>query len=76
MKTTAKRTVIRSLTALLVLAPGLMATPQGLEEKYEEKLAKRFVRFGGWETDYDAARERAKQEDKLLFVYFSRSYSP
>ncbi len=43
---------------------------------YEKKLSKDFVAFGGWLTDYDEARARAKREGKLLFTYFSRSYSP
>jgi len=67
---------MKALGILLALAPGLQAAPQTLEEKYEDKLAKPFVRFGGWETDYDEARARAKEEGKPIFVYFSRSYSP
>ncbi|HEX9793154.1 MAG TPA: hypothetical protein VGC54_04145 [Planctomycetota bacterium] len=39
------------------------------------KLAKDFIPFGGWVTDYDQARARAKQEGKVLFVYFTRSYA-
>jgi len=64
------------------LAAGLLAsfasaTPQAaLQKKYEEKLALEFVEHGGWVTDYDAARERAAAESKVLFVYFSRSYAP
>jgi len=67
---------MKALGVLLALAPSLQSAPQTLEEKYEKKLAKPFVRFGGWETDYNAARTRAKEEDKPIFVYFSRSYSP
>jgi hypothetical protein len=28
-----------------------------------------------WQTDFDAAREQGKQEGKLLFAYFTRSYA-
>ena len=47
-----------------------------MQAEYEKKIAKEFVSFGGWTTDYDAARAKAKAEGKLLFTYFSRSYAP
>ena len=47
-----------------------------MKQKYEEKLTHEFIEHGGWITDYDAARAKAKEEDKVLFVYFSRSYAP
>jgi hypothetical protein len=47
-----------------------------MKAKYEEKIQKEFVAYGGWELDYDKAVERAKSEGKLLFTYFSRSYAP
>jgi len=69
-------TSLRGLLALLALAPAFLAAPQSLERKLQAKLKKPFVDYGGWETDYDAARTRARKEGKVLFVYFSRSYSP
>lgn len=69
-------TPMKAAAFCLLLASSVLAAPQSLEDKYEKKLAKRFVRYGGWESDYDVARTRAKKEDKVLFVYFSRSYSP
>ena len=69
-------TPLRGLLALLAMAPALLAAPQSLERKLEAKLKKSFIRHGGWETDYDAAKARAQKEGKVLFVYFSRSYSP
>ena len=44
--------------------------------KFEEKLRQDFVAFGGWMSDYGRARARAEAEDKLLFLYFTRSYAP
>lgn len=65
------------LTALLGLAPVARAEPDPeLQQKYEAKIAKPFVAHGGWVLDYDEARARAEKEQKLLFVYFTRSYSP
>lgn len=46
------------------------------QAKYEAKLQKEFIAYGGWITDYDMARERAEKEGKMIFAYFSRSYSP
>jgi len=72
------RIVLSSFAAILLVAPARSATPQqdALREKYEHKLALPFIRHGGWLTDYDQARAKAEEEGKLLFTYFSRSYSP
>ena len=47
-----------------------------LRAKLEEKLEQKFVSFGGWVTDYEAARAKARESGKILFTYFSRSYAP
>mgnify|MGYP006935311848 CR=1 FL=1 len=47
-----------------------------LQAKYDKKIAKEFISYGNWILDYDVARAKAKAEGKLLFTYFSRSYSP
>jgi len=76
---TPTRFILRSLAAGLLLAsvaPAQGASQADLKEKYADKLALEFVDYGGWITDYDAARAKAKEEGKVLFVYFSRSYSP
>ena len=63
--------------AALALAPATAAHAQGdMQEKYEKKLTAEFIGHGGWITDYDEARAKAKAEGKVLFVYFSRSYAP
>lgn len=71
------RLLTHSLVAGLLLTPAVAAqSQQELKQKYEEKLSHEFIEHGGWITDYDAARAKAKEEDKVLFVYFSRSYAP
>lgn len=47
-----------------------------LQGKFDQKMEKPFIAYGNWLTDYDQARKIAKQEGKLLFVYFTRSYAP
>lgn len=42
----------------------------------EKKLESRFLTKANWILDYDEARRIAKQEGKLIFTYFSRSYAP
>ena len=52
------------------------ADPADLRAKLEKKLAKPFVKGGGWLLDYDVARAKAKEDKKLVFVYFTRSFAP
>jgi len=69
-----------SLAACLVAALVWGAAPrlQGeetMEQKKEKKLAEEFFKKATWFTDYDKAREEAKKSSKLIFAYFTRSYS-
>ena len=47
-----------------------------LEKRKKKKVADPFLKNARWITDYDEARAKAKELDKVLFVYFSRSYAP
>ncbi len=62
--------------ALTPALPGQEPDVEALKAKLEHKLESPFIEFGGWITDFDVAKEKAKAEGKLIFVYFSRSYSP
>ena len=71
----------RSLAPLLavLLVAGVPAqTPDQdpLVDQYQHKIDRPFVTDGGWLVDYDAALAQATAEDKLIFVYYTRSYSP
>ena len=44
--------------------------------KREKKLESRFLQKANWILDYDEARKIAKEEGKLIFTYFARSYAP
>ena len=44
--------------------------------KLAKKQAKKFIEAGGWRLDYDKERAAAASKDKLLFIYFTRSFAP
>lgn len=79
---TPNRFILQAAAAAVLLVPLAAAGDAGatgvddLKDKYEEKLAQDWVKHGGWITDYDEARAKAKEEGKVLFAYFSRSYAP
>ncbi len=64
----------------MLLAFALTAWAQNSQEHLKEKLKKKldepFLKNADWETDYDKARRKAKKDGKLIFAYFTRSYSP
>ena len=65
--------------ALGIALPGLSAqgkTQEQLTEQWEQKQAEAWFTGGEWSADFAAAKERAKQEGKVILAYFSRSYSP
>ncbi len=68
-----------ALAALLATLLPAQNRPQPDQETLQklrtEKLAKPVFQKAAWVTDYDAAREQAKKENKLLFTYFTRSYA-
>ena len=68
------RTLVMSTLATALVAG--LAQGQSLQEKYDAKLKESWLVDGGWTTDFAAAKARAKKENKLVFAYFSRSYSP
>ncbi|MFN0207909.1 MAG: hypothetical protein ACKVS6_16500 [Planctomycetota bacterium] len=60
--------------------PAVPTKPKGpsaddLQKKLEDKLAQPFLKKAPWLTDFDKAKAEAKKSNKLLFVYFSRSYA-
>ncbi|MBI2898795.1 MAG: hypothetical protein HYY17_01280 [Planctomycetes bacterium] len=63
---------------VLALAGRVLAQPsqEELIKKRDAKLAEEWLKSGGWITDYDKVREEAKKANKLIFAYFTRSYSP
>jgi len=64
--------------ALLVAFGAASAGPsqEDLKGKRDAKLKEAWVTKAPWILDYDKAKEEAKKGQKLIFAYFSRSYSP
>lgn len=63
------------LVALGATAPAA-AQQDDLIAKRDKKLAGEWLKKGGWYTDYDKARAKAAETNRLIFGYFTRSYSP
>ena len=66
-------------TAVASLAIGLPTAAQeadSLQVKLNKKLNESWVSHGGWVTDLDDAKAQAAKENKVIFAYFTRSYSP
>jgi len=71
------RTVRSSVTALAcLLAMAATSSAQSFEEKLDAKLKEPFVSNAPWVLDYAEAMNKAKTENKVIFAYFTRSYSP
>ena len=47
-----------------------------MKENLAAKMEKDFVSNVAWETDFAKAKAKAKADGKLIFAYFTRSYSP
>jgi len=61
----------------LVAAPAQTQEPtqQELVAKRDEKMGLEVFKQAPWTFDFDQARADAKQQGKLIFTYFSRSYA-
>ncbi len=71
------RTARTSATLLaLLLAMATTSSAQSLQERLDAKLKEPFVSNAAWVLDYAEARKVAKEEKKVIFAYFTRSYAP
>ena len=79
-------TLLGLMPLLLFVQPAISAQETAAADEYaeqqatyrsnhEKKIAKEFISYGGWMLDWDQARERARAEKKMLFIYFTRSYA-
>jgi predicted DNA-binding protein (MmcQ/YjbR family) len=75
------RTTATALAVLLAMAASSAAqspeeNAKQLQEKLEAKLKAPFLSKAAWVHDYADAMKKATAEKKLIFAYFTRSYSP
>ena len=71
-----KHLLAPALVSLALAAPAAAQADQGqMQKNFDDKMAKDFISNAAWVTDYDEARKTAKEEGKLIFVYFTRSYA-
>lgn len=75
--TAACSALLASLVSITVAAAQgpTQPTQDELKQKRAEKLGKPVFHRAAWQFDYDQARALAKQEGKLLLVYFTRTYA-
>ena len=65
-----------ALLGLALVAPAAAQVDQAeMQTNFDAKMAKEFISNAAWVTDYDEARKMAKEQGKLIFVYFTRSYA-
>jgi|FLOH01.1.fsa_nt_gi hypothetical protein len=71
-----KQMLAPALLGLALVAPAAAQVDQAeMQTNFDAKMAKEFISNAAWVTDYDEARKMAKEQGKLIFVYFTRSYA-
>lgn len=65
--------LITALLATSALAQGSQDDPKALRAA---KVAEAWFTANPWTDDYDEARAKARESGKVIFAYFTRSYSP
>ena len=75
LKSTLAGAVIVGSLALTAALPAQGKSQEELIAERDKKLAKPVFKKANWIFDYDEAQKEAREQGKLLFTYFSRSYS-
>jgi len=66
-------TIALAFGLLSLAAPALAQSD--LEAKRDAKLKEAWFTSNPWTNDYDVARAQAKEQGKVIFGYFTRSYA-
>ncbi|NQU47864.1 MAG: hypothetical protein HQ519_04400 [Planctomycetes bacterium] len=64
------------VTGLVLALPTAAQDVDPLQAKFDKKISEPWVTHGGWITDLEEAKAIAAKENKVIFAYFTRSYSP
>jgi hypothetical protein len=77
---TARIAVLAGLLAIFftstAFAQRAMPSQEQLKQRRADLVAEEWYTSAGWIDDYDVARAKAKESGKLIFAYFTRTYSP
>jgi hypothetical protein len=76
MMTTMKQILISATIVAGMLSSVPLMAQDDLVEKYQAKISEPWVAHGGWNENLDDVLRRAREEDKIVFAYFTRSYAP
>ena len=71
-----KRLVALLVPLALLCSFADMASAQDMAAKRDAKKAEAWVKNANWIFDYTKAKAEAKKSGKVIFSYFTRSYSP
>lgn len=70
------RAWVLALTLAVAAAAQEPPSRKALEAGLERKLAKPFVKNAAWIQDFAEAKRKARELQKPIFAYFTRSYAP
>ncbi len=70
-----RRAALSAVLVALCASPAAAQNVDELRAKYETKIGEDWFTSNGWSDDYDLVRERAVESGKVIFAYFTRSYS-
>lgn len=61
--------------AVFLAAAGALSAQDSPEERLQRKLKDPFLARAPWILDFERAKEAGGKSGKLIFAYFTRSYS-
>jgi type IV secretory pathway TraG/TraD family ATPase VirD4 len=70
-----KQLLAPAVIGLALAAPAAAQDQEQMQKNFDDKMAKEFISNAAWVTDYDEAQKMAKEQGKVIFVYFTRSYA-
>jgi len=69
--------LVPALAALALLAtPGLASDQVELIRRLDAKKGSEFLKKADWSLDYAKALQKAREHDRFVLAYFTRSYEP
>jgi hypothetical protein len=69
------RTAAFALAFFTAAGHALAQDQEQMKKNLEKKMESEFLKKAPWVLDFDEAKAAAKKSNKLIFAYFTRSYS-